>query len=419
MLKMVRVLAAVFVSMLAVVLVQSSAVPAAQAAATPPTDGTYYATKLTRVADTRTGLGVARHRIRAGETLLVPVLGRGGVPTTGVSAVAINITIVNPDRSGWLTAYGAGGKVPHIASASFGAGWTGAIAPTVDLGPDGRIALLTPVASLDLVVDVLGYYGSTTTTGAAGADYVPARPNWRAADTRATRRLAPGASVNVGFGYTSTEPTSVTAVRVNITALNANGPGWLTAWSGVGSAPTGSVVNVARGEVSPNSVLVPVRRVSTGGYAFTIKNTGPVPMDVLVDMQGYYTLRFTGPWTVRKPFDPTRWVDTRIGLGASTLVPRRSTVVRAPAPHQADSFAFEATIGGVSPRGATWVAAYSNGPTTPATSNLNLTVSNRSNAAAPSYFTGPDGINRFLLYTSSAATDVTVDVTAVFVPVSR
>ena len=64
-----------------------------------------------RLLETRPGLptvdGVAQlaGHVRAGETIDVPVVGRAGVPLTGVSAIVLNVTATGPTTSSFLTVW--------------------------------------------------------------------------------------------------------------------------------------------------------------------------------------------------------------------------------------------------------------------------------------------------------------------------
>ncbi|MGA1346372.1 MAG: hypothetical protein ACO35E_10440 [Ilumatobacteraceae bacterium] len=71
---------------------------------------TFTTVDPTRIVDTRSGIGGAPiTRIGDGTTLRVPATGRAGLPTTGISAVSINITATTttaPDTGGYITATG-------------------------------------------------------------------------------------------------------------------------------------------------------------------------------------------------------------------------------------------------------------------------------------------------------------------------
>src|SRR5437763_1490013 len=55
----------------------------------------------TRIADTR----AAKHKLSAGEVMVVQPTTARDVPATGVKAVALNVTATEPERAGFLTVY--------------------------------------------------------------------------------------------------------------------------------------------------------------------------------------------------------------------------------------------------------------------------------------------------------------------------
>ncbi|MBD2758054.1 hypothetical protein IEE94_00820 [Yimella sp. cx-573] len=383
--------------------------------------GTYYNATPTRLGDTRASTGLLpKGKLSAGRTVSLPVLGRGGVPSSGVSAVVVNLTAINTSSAGWLTAYASGTAKPGISSMNFAAGWTGATTATVDVGRDGKINLNIGRGTLDVAVDVVGYYGSESGTGPHGASYL-ALGGLRLEDTRPNGKLRPGQSKQIVLPWSSIPqaPSTLQALRVNLTGLGAAGNGWLTAWNGAGAAPYTSALNFAKGEVSPNSTIVPMRYIGNNEYAFTVKNTGPVAVDLLVDLEGFYTRSADGPSFVRIPKAPTRVVDSRIGKGVAKqpLSAGRSVTVRTSS-GAGFSLGFEGVATGVNPAGSTYLSIYSNDPR-PGTSTVNLVKGvNRSNGVTSDYGfdeTAPESVDDFfMIYNSSARTDVIVDVTAVF-----
>src|SRR5262249_17526111 len=64
----------------------------------------------TRVFDTR----ASGRKLGAGQVLEIPVTGRNGVPDTGVAAVALNVTVTEPEGPGFVTVYPCG--TPPLAS---------------------------------------------------------------------------------------------------------------------------------------------------------------------------------------------------------------------------------------------------------------------------------------------------------------
>ena len=380
--------------------------------------GTYYNATPGRIADSRYGTGgMPKARLVTGSSVSIPVLGRSGVPATGVSAVVVNLTAIKTSTSGWVTAYASRTAKPNTSSLNFGANWTGATTSTVDVGADGRIKL-DVTGSLDLAVDIIGYYGSASGTGAAGASFVP-MDGMRMVDTRETVALRPGQSVRVSLGdWDTTDGMVPRAVRTNVTALSSSASGWLATWSGVGAAPATSTVNVVKAEVSPNSTVVALSKDSAGEYGFTVKNTSNTTMHALVDIEGMYVTSTDGPFSVRIPTGPSRIIDTRYGVGAPKAKVAAGRTIRQAAPQLDWIFplGFEGTITGAAPLGTTWLTAWGGGPYRPTTSSLNLVKGvNRANGMTLSYgMQTEDSDPGFAIYNAAAATDVIVDRTAYF-----
>ncbi len=96
-----------------------------------------------------------------GQARSLPVAGRGGVPGSGVTAVAVNITGVSPTAATYVTAWPSGTR-PLSSNLNLAPGETRAVFALVALGSDGSIQLYNNAGSTDLVVDVLGYFSNNT-----------------------------------------------------------------------------------------------------------------------------------------------------------------------------------------------------------------------------------------------------------------
>jgi hypothetical protein len=86
------------------------------------------------------------------------VLGRGGVPTSGVGAVALNVTVTNPTTASFLTVFPSGGGRPTAANLNYTVGQTSSNMVIVKVGSGGRISLFNLSGRADLIVDVLGWF---------------------------------------------------------------------------------------------------------------------------------------------------------------------------------------------------------------------------------------------------------------------
>ena len=100
--------------------------------------------------------------LRRGRFVEVPLLGRGGVPTSGVGAVVANVTAANPSAAGFATVYPCGAR-PEASSLNYLPGPTTATANEViaKLSALGSVCVYS-FAETDLLIDVVGYVASTS-----------------------------------------------------------------------------------------------------------------------------------------------------------------------------------------------------------------------------------------------------------------
>jgi peptidoglycan hydrolase-like protein with peptidoglycan-binding domain len=98
--------------------------------------------------------------LRAREVLRVPVLGRFGVPESGVAGVSLNVTAVGPAAAGWLRVWSCGSGEPETSSVNFAS--AGAVEPNAVVVPvdeTGEVCVLSSSAT-DVVVDVGAWFES-------------------------------------------------------------------------------------------------------------------------------------------------------------------------------------------------------------------------------------------------------------------
>lgn len=132
----------------------------------------------TRLLDTRPAsrVGWSSGKPSTGATIGVTVTGRGGVPTSGVSAVVVQVAAAETSSGGWVQA-GRSSMVRgawHDIVASAG-GQTRSSLVVAQVDTLGRIAVHTGM-STHLVVDVLGWYTYSTAAPALSGLFVPVRP---------------------------------------------------------------------------------------------------------------------------------------------------------------------------------------------------------------------------------------------------
>ena len=126
-------------------------------ASAPATGGAFVATQPARILDTRDGTGGNSGIRPAGTAVEVQVTGRGGVPPTGVSAVALNVTATQPAALGFLTVFPSGNNLPLASDLNFEAGETRPNLVIVQVGAGGRVTLYTSAAT-HVIFDVEGWF---------------------------------------------------------------------------------------------------------------------------------------------------------------------------------------------------------------------------------------------------------------------
>jgi hypothetical protein len=119
------------------------------------TGGAYTAIVPSRLLDTRKGIGA----IGPGGVHRLVVAGAGGSPSAGVTAVALNVTATDVTAPTFIAAYpaAAGWQVTSDLNASPGVTATNLV--IVKVGAGGAIDLANETGSVDLVVDLAGWYG--------------------------------------------------------------------------------------------------------------------------------------------------------------------------------------------------------------------------------------------------------------------
>lgn len=204
----------------------------------------------------------------------------------GVSAVTLNLTAVNAKQSGYITAYPDGSSLPKASNVNFAQGLVTQNEAIVKVGADGYVDFTnTSGASVDLIVDLTGYFGSGPGFQYPAA-FVPLAPT-RVLDTRtdsqgalqpfATRSLPLLGKVDLRQGYAN-------LVAANVTVTHPTASGYLTAFATETDRPTASVLNFSPGQTVPNATIAYTGLVNS--IDFYNGSNGTV--DLIVDVYGYY-----------------------------------------------------------------------------------------------------------------------------------
>lgn len=338
----------------------------------------------TRVLDTRSGTKPAAGSVQR-------VSFPAGLLPADVEAVALNVTVTEPGELGFVTAFPCTSTQPGSSMLNHTADETVANLVIVPQTNGAEVCLYT-LASAHLVVDVTGYFSPQ---GDALVSHTPVR----AADTRATQRVAAGTSVAVDVIGAGLAPEGATAVALHVAAADADGEGFLTVYPCGEPVPLASTLNYGAGRTVGNSTLSKV------GADGTVCVFSLVAADVVVDLVG--SASPAGASTYR-PLVPGRALDTRLAGGRTTA----GQVVRLDFTAVGTASAVALNVAVVDAESDGFVTAYPCGTDRPLAASVNHHAGQTHGTQVTVGIGGDGGV---CLYTSSA-TDLVVDVAGVLVP---
>ncbi len=380
----------------------------------------------TRIVDTRTKLGATT--LVAGVPQRIAVAGVAGVPADAV-AVTGNLTVVRPTRSGYVSLTPARTTNPATSTLNVPAGDTRANAVTVPLGEGGVLWAVfragASSATAGLVFDLTGYFRAGDPAGAA---YVPIAPA-RLVDSRlgqGANALRMGQPQEIAVAGRAGVPAGAVAVTGNLTVVRPTSGGHVSLTPERATEPATSTLNLPAGDTRANAVTVPL---GPGGSLWVVYRSRSTSDNahVVLDITGYFVAgadaaAVTGSGAspaLYHAVGPTRFVDTRIPLGATVLrmgQPQAITVAGlAGVPPGAVAVTGNLTV--TAPSRSGHVSLTPERVTDPATSTLNLPAGD-TRANAVTVRLGTDG-RLWVVYragSTSASAHVVLDVTGYYLP---
>jgi len=262
-----------------------------------PTNGNFSTLSPARLLDTRAGQStvdgqmVATGTIGPGQTLRLPVLGRGGVPASGVGSVVVNVTAVSPTQYGHITVFPTGTGVPNASNLNF---YSGNVIPNVvvtKVGSDGSISIFNSAGNTHVVVDISGWFpASDSFTTFTPARILDTRAGQSTADGRfvATGAIGPGQTLKLPvLGRAGVPASGVGAVSLNVTAVTPSSTGHVTVFPTGFGQPSTSNLNFVSGRVVPNAVIA---KVGTDGTISLYNSSGSTHL--IVDINGWYPIAY-------------------------------------------------------------------------------------------------------------------------------
>jgi hypothetical protein len=216
--------------------------------------------------------------VAAGTTSSFSLLGRGGVPASGVSALAFTVT-TRSTGSGHLIVHSAGTATPGTSNLNYRPDIPTTNTVTTAVGTGGQISVRNAgtTAAARLWVDIAGYFTADAAPG-AGSTYVALNP---ARIVNGTTTTAGGTLAVNPLGKGGVPAGQVTAVVANI-VVRATATGTASVYPDGENRPVSTAVNY-RGDFVYNN-QVPVKLGANGQFRLFTSTAA----DVFVDVVGYY-----------------------------------------------------------------------------------------------------------------------------------
>jgi hypothetical protein len=348
-----------------------------------------------------------------GATLTSPSGAALTVPTSA-TAVSLNVTVVSPTASGFITVYPCGVLRPLASNVNYVEDQVvpnGVIAP---IGNTGKVCFYSSKTT-EIVVDVAGWFAGDSFTGTTPQRLVDSRDGTGSPMAKLTAASPlsvqiTGLAVTTSAGTATSVPSNISAAALNVTVVNPEAGGFITAYPCDAARPNASNVNYSIGQVVANGVIAPV---SASGEVCLFSST---PSDIVVDLAGWFGgSSFTGA-------TPSRLVDTRDGTGGRTgalsnidelNVPVRGVLLTVSGssttvPAGATAAALNVTV--VTPGASGFVTVYPCGVSRPLASNLNYV----SGDVVANNVIAPIGNNGSVCLYTSASADIIVDIAGWF-----
>ena len=242
-------------------------------------------------------------KVGPGVNLQIPVLGEKGIPSTGVSAVSLNITASGADTAGFITVWPCNSTQPSTPNLYFSSAQsvTSEVLAAIDASGKVCIASSTPA---HINVDVNGYF-----TAGFRATSLQRVVDTRADSAQGLRsvnkvKLAAKQVLRVkmtDLSVAGVPATGVGAVVLNITAMNSVSSGYITAYN-CEKRPRLWNLSFSKNTPAAAMAIVPVKSLTGEVCIYSSAAT-----DVMVDIGGRFAAADFGIIT------PHRIADTREG----------------------------------------------------------------------------------------------------------
>lgn len=275
--------------------------------------------KPVRVVSTAKGKGVPmRCRLQqdrwAGDShrIFAKVTGRGDIPKSGVSAVAVRVVAVKSNAPAQLRVWSPGqsSSAPVLSVPING---TAESLTVVPVSSEGTIAIATSAGATDVVADVIGYFTAAPASVLATGGTVEPVPATKAYDTTGEGGpIGPGETRTVSLGGKSSIPAGATAAFVSVTVSGGQKKGAVLV--GAGSRAT----KVAYPKNSSRTGTALVALGADGTTSFT--NKGSTGVNIRVESMAWASKQAAPDAGTIVPIAATKVIDTAGGVGISGTI---------------------------------------------------------------------------------------------------
>ena len=226
-----------------------------------------------------------------GSETRVQITGRNGIPSDAQAAI-VNIAVVRPSGTGFVTAYPCGLSRPDASTLNHSNRVNIANGATIALSGSGEICLFNDQPT-NIVVDVTGYVvgGSTEVDTAVPARFLDTRDNGSTFDglQQGDGRRDAFAETQIQITGRNGIPTNAVAAVINIAAVRPTGTGFVTAYPCGTTRPNASTLNHSNLVNIANGATI---AIGTGGKICLYNDQ---PTNLVVDVTAHINREGTAP----------------------------------------------------------------------------------------------------------------------------
>lgn len=251
-----------------------------------------------RLADSRVGLRISK--VKANTVKLLKIAGATSALPLDMKALSANLTILNPTAAGSMTVYNCSATRPTASTVNY---YPGDVTPNGGVFPldaKGQLCIFS-TQTLDLVIDVTGYFRATAPLRFQGMD--PKLLVDTTTRLRAPGRLAAGQTLKVNVPASRIGvPSGSAAVAISIVGINPDVNAYITAWPCGTTRPPAVTMNPKKGTTRQNFAIV---KLNAAGELCLYT---PTRVDMKVEVMGWFQ---STNQQMMVPTTPTRLIDTR------------------------------------------------------------------------------------------------------------